>query len=302
MPKNIAVGKRLKIDKAQQNMLMAVAGAAFVLGVSLVFAVYLLKYIRFNTAVIGAKDTAIQGYSNTIRDIGICSSPSGKTYNKSELEMCNPNEVDLNTVTDSLRYDVIMNLSQNAALESVARTGLPICYDTSTNERYSFDKIYERYRYASNPTDRENYLNMIGLCSSLRVIPDALPSSENPLALGSSLNKLFQMSDYIPEGISPGEPSDSDLSVPAIGLSLELETDTTTALRVLNNLEKSIRTFNVRSATIETSGNTIHLSASALAYYTNPASLTESQMTVTGKGKVMTVTSEDDMLDEEVIE
>lgn len=33
MAKSIAVGKRLKISKAQQNMLAAVAGASLILGI-----------------------------------------------------------------------------------------------------------------------------------------------------------------------------------------------------------------------------------------------------------------------------
>ena len=288
MAKNIAVGKRLKINKAQQNMLLAVAGASFVLGVCLVFSVYFLKYIRFNSAVIREKDIAIKGYSDAIRDIGICRNPSGSVYNTAELNGCEPNEVDLNSVTESLRYNIINGVSQNKALESVARTGLPICYDTSTGKKYSFDEIYDNYRYAKNATDKENYLNMIGMCSSLRVIPDALPSSPNPLALGASLNKIFAISNYDPDGITPGRTTESGAlpGIGAIDLTLSIDSDPTTTMKVLLNMEKSIRSINILNAKIESNSISLKLDASAVAYYTEPVSLTESIVVVNGDGTV----------------
>ncbi len=297
MPKNIAIAKRVKIDKAQQNMLAAVAGAALILGISLVFAVYLLKYIRFNTAVIGARDDAIHAYSDAIRNIGICTKPRGKYYNKSELEMCNPNDLNLklSSIPDTLRYNVVMNLAQDSALESVGRVGVPICYDASTNERYSFDKIFERYNHATSAAELEKYLNMIGVCSSLRVIPDALPSTRNQLAVGSSLNKIFSIAQYTPETISPSDDyAESDLfGIEAISFGLDIETDSVTAMRVIENLEKSIREFSIQSATIERGPSSLKITSRAFAYYIEPATLDESLVTVTGKGGVNVEESEE---------
>ena len=289
MAKNLAIGKRIKIDKAKQNMLLAVAGASFILGISLVFAVYFLRYIRFNSKVISEKNVAIQGYSDAIRDIGICRKPSGKVYNGSELSGCDPNDPDLlNSVVGSLRYDVITNLSQNEALESVGRTGLPICYDSSSGKKVSLDSLLERYRYATTDVAKENYLNMIGMCSALRVIPDALPSSPNQLALGASLNKIFQLSHYEPDGITPGETGESDLpGIGAIGVNLQVESGAETTMKVLDSLEKSIREINIRTARIEQSNSQLRLEASATAYYTEPATVNENIETVFGDGRVM---------------
>ena len=291
MAKDNAIGKRLKISKAQQNMLGAVAGAAFILGISLVFSVYFLRYIKFNAKVISEKNKAIEGYSNAIRDIGICKKPSGKIYNNSELERCDPNDPDILSSLDSktLRYEVIMNVSQSKALESVGRKGLSICYNTTTNQKLTFDQLYEKYRLATTDADRAYYLEAIGMCSSLRVIPDALPSNANPLALGASINKIFQLSYYEPEGITPGrvETSEEFPGLGSIGVSLKIESTSEETMRILDNLEKSIREININTAHIELrSGNSLTLEAAATAYYTEPATLTEAIEVVRGDGTV----------------
>lgn len=290
MAKNKAIGKRLKIDKAQRIMLGTVAGAALILGVCLVFSVYFLKYIKFNSTVISEKDKAIKGYSAAIKNIGVCKAPSSKdgVYNDSELKSCSPNDIDLKYLQGTLRYDVIMNLSQNESLESVGRKGLSICYDASTGQRRSFEWIFERYSNATNEKDKENYLQMIGMCSALRVIPDALPSTANSLALGASLNKIFQVSEYEPDGIVPGTEEESSLpGIGSINVSLKIEASTATTMKVLDNLEKSIREINIKTAKIEMRGETLKVEASAEAFYTEPATLNEVVEEVRGDGKVL---------------
>ena len=78
MAKEVSITKRLKISKAQQNMLGAVLVSSMILGVCLVLAFYLVKYIGFNATVIGEKDAAVTGYSETIRKLGVCDKPNGK--------------------------------------------------------------------------------------------------------------------------------------------------------------------------------------------------------------------------------
>jgi len=129
---------------------------------------------------------------------------------------------------------------------------------------------------------------MIGMCSALRVIPDALPSTSNPLALGASLNKIFQLSYYEPDGITPGAEAES--SIPGVGsmsVSLEIEANTDTTMKVLDNLEKSIREINVKTARIEMSGAILKVEASAEAFYTESATLNEVIEEVRGDGRVV---------------
>lgn len=288
MAKDLEIGKRLKISKAQSSMLGAVAVASIVLGASLVLGVYFLKQIRFNSAVVAAKEEAIQGYSNAIRDYGVCKQPHRKIYTEKELKQCNPNEIRVSDVSGTLRSNVMVNMAQNEALESVARNGLSVCVDSSTGEKYSYDQLYARYENATDPDEKATRLEIFGLCSSLRAIPDALPAAKNELALMASLDKIFKLSGWEPDSMSPGGDGTTEIpGLGAINVNLSVHTYNTTTVKVLQNLEKSIREININTASIEWSaGNQLNINASATAYYTEPGTLNEGLMTVKGNGKV----------------
>ena len=51
-------GKRFRINKLQQQMMMAVLGASLLLGVSIVVSIHLTKYMNFNAKVIKKRDEA----------------------------------------------------------------------------------------------------------------------------------------------------------------------------------------------------------------------------------------------------
>ncbi len=53
--------KRVKISKAQQITMLEVLAASLILGTCLVVAIFLIKYIKFNTKIIAAKNEAISG-------------------------------------------------------------------------------------------------------------------------------------------------------------------------------------------------------------------------------------------------
>ena len=59
MAKEIAIGKRAKISKAQQYIIMAVLGASIILGVSISLIINFIKQISFNAEIIIAEDQAI---------------------------------------------------------------------------------------------------------------------------------------------------------------------------------------------------------------------------------------------------
>ena len=284
-----AVEKRVKISKSQQVMLGSVACASLILGVCLVFSVYFLKYIKFNSTVISEKEKAVKGYSNAIEKIGICRAPSGDIYTVSELESCQPDDEDLSLLgSDTLRYKVIVELSQNKNLESVARRGLSICFDSSTNQKVSVEDLIEKYRMQTTDKEQAAYLERIAMCSALRVIPDALPSTANPLAVGASLNKIFTLSQYVPEGITPKDIEESSMEgIGSVGINLQIESSADTTMQILRNVEKSIREYNIKSAKIERSGGSLTLEANAEAYYTEVSSLNEVIEEVKGNGKVI---------------
>lgn len=86
----------------------------------------------------------------------------------------------------------------------------------------------------------------------------------------ASLNQLFIISNWEPENIAPRDESVvlEDLSgVEAIPVTLQVNGDGATVLTVLNNIDRSIRNFDVTSATVEWTNTGLNLTARANAYY-----------------------------------
>lgn len=288
--------KRIKINEAQKTMFLGVFVAAMVVGATIVLSIYLLKYIGFNAKVISAKDEAIASYSKAINDSGTCKKPKDKNgiYTIDELKKCSPNNIEADEVVGSLRYKILVEMAGNTDLESVARDSLSVCKNSDTGEQYTYTKLNELYEGAGNDQERNYYLGMIKLCSALRVIPDALPTVRNEEALMASLNKIFILSDWNPEAISPsGTAGKTGMAgFYAMPVSLSVDGDSEVTLRVLNNIEKSIREFSISSARIEWSGELngsaqLTLTARGQAYYTDPVEyedLTETVRAVEKKG------------------
>ena len=278
--KVIAIGKRIKITKTQQHILLSVLAASLVVGVCMVLSVYFIKTIAFNAKVITAKDEAIVTYEKSIKNIGICQDVNGDgRYNNEELNNCDPNEIAAEDLPDTLRYNVLVQMANNTDLESVGRESQEECYDTS-KKKIDFTKLYNK---AETDDQRTYYLYMTRMCSALRVIPDALPAQQNTEALMASLNQIFLISDWVPESLSPSDtvPNVSIPGLEVIPLSLMVETNSEKTLEVLDNIEKSIRTFEIGSATISWSGaDRLELRAAANSYYTNSLSVQEQTETV----------------------
>lgn len=114
--------------------------------------------------------------------------------------------------------------------------------------------------------------------TALQVIPDALPAYKNEEALLASLNKIFKVSNWEPENIQPsGAASEYGIEgMDSIGVSLTIEANAETVTTVLNNINRSIREFDINQAKIEWNGtDSLSVKASATAYYTTPAALEE---------------------------
>ncbi len=287
-----AVGKRIKISKIQQHMMLAALGTSLVFGVSLVFSIYFIKYISFNTSVIDAKETAISNYYTAIKNVGICTTKNkdGKFSDK-DLKECNPESISAEEIPNTLRNNVLIGMTEeNNDLESVARDSQSTCYD-GNNRKIDFAKQYQE---ASKLEDeekreeaRENAFYMLKMCSSLRVIPDALPASKNDAALLSSMNQIFLISKLEPESLSPSKNSEvspvDGLEVIPISISVTDTVQKTTGL--LQNLEKSIRAFSFQSAMISwkeetVEGQKLELNAQAFAFFTNQITASETQNTL----------------------
>lgn len=289
MAKEIAIGKRAKISKAQEYMLLSVLGASVVLGAAISAIMHFTKQISFNTKIIMAEDQSIVAYSNVIESTGICTKPSGSVYTEEELKKCNPDDIEVSQVPGTLRAKVLQDLAANPALNSVPKEDASDCRDQVTGKQYTYKDLMRLYNNAKTSDERVAASQRIRHCSALRVIPDALPAFRNEEALLASLNKLFIISGWQPESLSPSGSSTESATVPGlyeISVNLSIEADTGTTTAVLDNIERSIREFDIKRATIEwQSNNTLGLRAQATAYYMDKSTITEATQTIKAEGK-----------------
>ena len=289
MAKEIAISKISKISKAQQYMLLSVFGAALFLGAGLSLSIRFIKQISFNSKVIAAEEQSQVAYSKVIKDMGICKKPAGDVYSDEELKQCNPDNIEISQIPGTLRYNILENLAANEALNSVPKEGDSVCYNGTTGKNYTFQELNEAYKKATSTETRQAAIQNIKTCSALRIIPDALPAFRNEEALLASLNRIFNLSGWSPESLSPsGDAGAEEGSTIAAGLNpielnLSIEADTGTTMNVLSNIERSIREFDINQATIEWSGdNSLTLKGRGTAYYIDESTINESSTTITG--------------------
>ena len=287
MAKEVAISKRAKISQAQQYMLLSVLGASLFLGAAISLVVHFVQQISFNANVIAEEDKSIVSYSDTIKNIGICKAPSGKVYTDEELAKCNPDSIDVSSVPNTLRSNILENMAANEALNSVPKENTSECINPDTSKNYTYSEMMKLYNSAieDNNVEQINAVSgLIRVCSALRVIPDALPAYKNEEALLSSLNKIFLISGWEPESLSPtGASSISSLGYGlnefSINLSVEASSDVT--INFLDNIEHSIREFNIERATIEMGkGDTLSLQAQATAYYVDESTISETEKVI----------------------
>lgn len=290
--------KRAKISKAQRVTLAEVLVASLVLGACLVVSNFLIQYISFNTKVITAKNEAIQEYDTTLLEVGVCQDKdkNGKLSDK-ELADCNADETRVEDVRDSLRFNIYRTMAQNIDLESVARKRNQdgVCYEDDGRIK-DFSAAYDQ---AKNDAEREQALQGMKVCSALRVIPDALPAHKNTEALMASLNQLFILSAKEPESIAPQDDTVGSgiEGIEVIPVTFRVEGSDATILEVLDNIEHSVREFDITSALIEWNTSGLSLRADANAYYLADAAALEAKATLRANSKTGAVVKSE--LDEE---
>lgn len=284
MAKEIAILKRAKISQAQQIMLLSVTGAAIFLGIAASLSIYFVNKIAFNAKVIAEEEKAVVAYSDAIKGIGICTKPAGTIYSDDELKKCNPNNIAVSRVPNTLRSNILQNMAANEYLASVPKESSSECVNPKTKKNYTYDELQENYSKAETDEQLTAATNLIQSCSALRIIPDALPAFKNEEALLASLNKIFIISGWEPDSLSPtGTSTAADFGANLNNLSLRLsvEAGTATTMNVLSNIERSIRDFNIERATIEWgSDDTLVLQAQATAFYMTPSTLEETNKTI----------------------
>ncbi len=281
MAERPAKEKRHYISKAQQMTLLEVLITSVILGACIVLSNFLIKYINFNTKIITEKDVAIADYNSTIINVGVCKDENrdGKLTDK-ELKACDPDSISLSDVPNTLRYNIYESMAKNNDLESVARQRQAggVCYDEDKKEI----NFTARYNQAKTDEERAQALQGMRSCSSLRVISDALPEKRNTEALMSSLNELFIEAQIEPESIAPRDetitPAIDGVSI--IPVSFRMNGSGADIIRVLDVIERSIRTFDITSGVFQWSSSGINMRAEADAYYLDEDLELETKKTV----------------------
>lgn len=288
MAKEITTKKSLNIPKPQQYMLLAVLGTSIALGVAIALIAKFSSQISLNTRVIMEEEKSIVQYSDLIKNIGICKQPSGPIYSDQELDSCKPEDISVSEIPGTLRAEIIENLAANESLNSVPKEDSSSCLDEN-GEPYTYKKLIEQYDQARGAEQLQIATNRIRSCSALRVIPDALPSFRNEEALLASLNKLYLIAGWEPESISSSGAMASSELVPGLNeimVNSTIEADPGTTMAALNNIERSIREFDIRAADIEwNTDSTLSFRFEAAAYYMDESKVLEKDEPVRKEGK-----------------
>lgn len=249
--KGVAFAKWAKIDSAQQKMFLAVCGTSILLGVTIVSIIYFAKVIAFNGTLISEKDKIIKDYTSIQKSLQSISSQ-------------------------------VNELSSNENLEAVARTRAADCA-----KYLDLDKSEDEESEDSNKIDS---IELARVCTSLRVIPDAIPSKKNVEATLASLNQLLLWSDGSikidgitgsdVEGGSSIKDSDGNVSksLRSVGATLSLDDTSGKVRNALDTIENSIRNYDIASASISFSGDsttseTIEFHATFRAYYSDTVNI-----------------------------
>lgn len=247
--KNVAIGKRAKIDSAQKHMLIFVGSASVLLGVTVVAVIYFAKLISFNAKVISTKSDVAKTYEQT--------------------------QTSLKEISKK-----IAGLSTNEYLESVARMRSNDCKNYQTG-------VGETVKLAD--------LEMVRECSALRVITDALPYTQNMDSALTSFYILIILAkngasiDHIAGSEFESATLNDDYDISTLNINVEFNDKPASILSSLQSIERSIRNFDIRRATISFSKEendkdpTISLNAGFSAYNTGVVGLTNERITVCAK-------------------
>ncbi len=201
-------------------------------------------------------------------------------FNKAVIDVKREALDEIKTVQENLNNlsNDVEALSENEYLEAVARQRSKLC--TDGDFEYSLAEIQKAR-----------------ICSSLRVIPDSMPSALNAEAAAASLNQLLNWSNggtgvnvefigltntaRIPARLQSAFASNTvdgtagSLTVNPIGISFSLSDSSARIMNSLDMIERSIRPFDVSSFKISWSDSgSIDLTASYVGYYTNRKSIT----------------------------
>ena len=231
--KEVAFLKRNAINKANQTMFLAVAGAALIAGASVVGMIYLFRIYSFNIKVLTEQDKSISTITQNIENINDLKERLGSLETNESL-----NEKNLKSNADDGGLRVIAD----ALPDSENASGL----GSALQKRIFSDGV---------TLDAFN-----------------IESSDSNSLSTSASTSVSSESSNIPEGVKDIQFTESiSASFPNEGSPEDIKNKETAAynniVNTLQKMEKSIRAINVTSLKFERSINKFTLTLSAKSYY-----------------------------------
>ncbi len=243
--KEVAFLKRNAINKANQTMFLAVAGAALIAGASVVGMIYLFRIFTFNAKVLGEQDKSISTIQKNIQNIEdlkskLSSLETDPNLNERKLKS-NAEDGGLRVIADALPDSenaaaLAASLEKNIFSEGVTLDSFSIDSDASANKSLS----------GSSPTSNSSSSS----ATSGTEDPNKIPEGVKDIQFSATISAGFQ-----------GEGSNSAQAAKTQDEALN------NLINTVRKMEKSIRAINITSFKFERSLNRFSLNFSAKAYY-----------------------------------
>ena len=231
--KEVAFLKRNAINKANQTMFLAVAGAALIAGASVVGMVYLFRIYSFNTKVLTEQDKSISTITQNIDNINdlkkrLGSLETNENLNKQNLKS-NADDGGLRVIADALPD------SENAS-------GLGSALQKKI---FSDGVTLDAFNIESSDS------NSLSTSASTSVSSESsnIPEGVKDIQFTASISAFF-----------PNEGSPEDIKNKETAAYNNI-------INTLQKMEKSIRAINVTSFKFERSINKFTITLSAKSYY-----------------------------------
>ena len=252
--KEVAFLKRNEINKANQMMFLAVAGAALITGASVVGMIYLFRIFTFNAKVIGEQDKSIKTIEQNIKNIEDLKSKLSALETDSHL---NERQLKSNLEDGGLRViaDALPDRENAAAL--AASLEKKIFSEGVTLDAFSIDSADSAAASNNNNSSSSTSSSTSTSTTSTQTSSPAgiedrnkIPNDVKDIQFSATISAGFQT-----EGTSASSVSKSQ------------DDALNNLIKTVRKMEKSIRAINITSFKFERSTNKFSLNFSAKAYY-----------------------------------
>ena len=243
--KEVAFLKRNAINKANQTMFLAVAGAALIAGASVVGMIYLFRIFTFNAKVLGEQDKSISTIQKNIQNIEdlkskLSSLETDPNLNERKLKS-NAEDGGLRVIADALPDSenaaaLAASLEKNIFSEGVTLDSFSIDSADSTNKSLSDSNSTSNSSSSSAASGVED--------------PNKIPEGVKDIQFSATISAGFQ-----------GEGSNS------AQVSKSQDEALNNLINTVRKMERSIRAIKITSFKFERSLNRFSLNFSAKSYY-----------------------------------